>query len=76
MGGPHLVAPITLIPVLLNHISREKNRGERIIMFHKTEPPPLIPAGSILTPHPGEFERLVGKWSDDFEKLELLKSWR
>jgi NAD(P)H-hydrate epimerase len=33
----------------------------------------LIPRGSILTPHPGEFERLVGKWSDDFEKLALLK---
>lgn len=33
----------------------------------------LIPVGSILTPHPGEFERLVGKWSDDFEKLGLLK---
>jgi NAD(P)H-hydrate epimerase len=33
----------------------------------------LIPRGSILTPHPGEFERLVGKWGDDFEKLALLK---
>ena len=30
----------------------------------------LIPANSILTPHPGEFERLAGAWSDDFEKLE------
>jgi ADP-dependent NAD(P)H-hydrate dehydratase / NAD(P)H-hydrate epimerase len=35
---------------------------------------PLIPAGSILTPHPKEFERLVGKWSDDFERLEKQKS--
>ncbi|MBL7870316.1 MAG: NAD(P)H-hydrate dehydratase [Cyclobacteriaceae bacterium] len=33
----------------------------------------LIPEGSILTPHPGEFERLVGTWSDDFEKLNKLK---
>ncbi len=33
----------------------------------------LIPQGSILTPHPGEFERLVGKWVDDFDKLEKLK---
>lgn len=31
---------------------------------------PLVPAGSILTPHPKEFERLVGKWSDDFDRLE------
>lgn len=35
----------------------------------------LLPKGSILTPHPGEFMRLVGSWSDDFEKLELLRSF-
>ena len=29
-----------------------------------------VPALSILTPHPGELERLVGKWDDDFDKLE------
>ena len=29
-----------------------------------------VPKGSILTPHPGEFRRLVGKWENDFEKLE------
>jgi len=28
-----------------------------------------IPAGSILTPHPGEFKRLVGEWQNDFDKL-------
>jgi NAD(P)H-hydrate epimerase len=33
----------------------------------------LIPPGSILTPHPGEFKRLVGEWKDDFERLELQK---
>ena len=30
----------------------------------------IIPEGSILTPHPKEFERMVGKWGDDFERLE------
>ena len=30
----------------------------------------LIPEGSILTPHPKEFERLVGAWADDFERLQ------
>ncbi len=35
---------------------------------------PLVPAGSILTPHPKEFERLVGKWTDDFDRLEKQKS--
>jgi ADP-dependent NAD(P)H-hydrate dehydratase / NAD(P)H-hydrate epimerase len=29
-----------------------------------------IPRNSILTPHPGEFERLVGTWADDFERLK------
>jgi hydroxyethylthiazole kinase-like uncharacterized protein yjeF len=31
----------------------------------------LIPAGSILTPHPKEFERLFGKTANDFERQEL-----
>ena len=35
----------------------------------------LIPAGSILTPHPKEFERLVGGWSDDFERLVKLQQF-
>ncbi len=29
-----------------------------------------VPDLSILTPHPGELERLIGKWDDDFDKLE------
>jgi NAD(P)H-hydrate epimerase len=33
----------------------------------------LLPHRSILTPHPGEFERLVGQWSNDFERLELQR---
>ncbi len=34
----------------------------------------LIPQGSILTPHPGEFARLVGTWDNDYDKLEKLKT--
>ncbi|MFT3680863.1 MAG: NAD(P)H-hydrate dehydratase [Ferruginibacter sp.] len=29
-----------------------------------------IPAGSVLTPHPKEFERLFGSSKDDFERIE------
>lgn len=35
----------------------------------------LIPEGSILTPHPKEFERLAGTWTTDFERLELLRNF-
>ncbi len=30
-----------------------------------------VPAGSILTPHPGELRRLVGEWRDDEHKMAL-----
>lgn len=33
----------------------------------------LIPPGSILTPHPREFQRLVGEWANDFERLAMLR---
>ena len=29
----------------------------------------LLPKNAILTPHPKEFERLVGHWENDFERL-------
>lgn len=34
-----------------------------------------VPELSILTPHPKELERLVGKWKDDFEKLDKTKAF-
>lgn len=30
----------------------------------------LVPAGSVLTPHPGELRRLTGDWQDDRERME------
>jgi len=36
---------------------------------------PFIPKGSIFTPHPKEFERLVGKSSDDFEQNKIQREF-
>ncbi|MCL4143655.1 UNVERIFIED_CONTAM: hypothetical protein GTU68_027390, partial [Idotea baltica] len=34
----------------------------------------LLPINSVLTPHPKEFERLVGGWKNDYDKLKKLRS--
>ncbi len=36
---------------------------------------PFIPKGSILTPHPKEFERIAGKSSDNFERNKLQREF-
>lgn len=48
--------------------------GLNILSEHK-EMLEILPANTILTPHPKEFERLAGKWTNDFEKLEMQKSF-
>ncbi len=35
----------------------------------------LLPEHTILTPHPKELERLLGKWENDFDKLEKAKAF-
>lgn len=32
-----------------------------------------LPPETVLTPHPKELERLIGKWKDDFDKLEKAR---
>ncbi len=34
-----------------------------------------LPSKTVLTPHPGELKRLIGSWKDDFEKLEMARSF-
>ncbi|HET8887094.1 MAG TPA: NAD(P)H-hydrate dehydratase [Salinimicrobium sp.] len=34
-----------------------------------------IPEHSVLTPHPKELERLLGKWKDDFDKLKKAREF-
>ncbi len=33
-----------------------------------------LPKQTVLTPHPKELERLIGTWSDDYEKIEKVKT--
>lgn len=35
----------------------------------------FLPPGTILTPHPGEFERLAGRTVNFFDRIELLKAF-
>src|SRR6187399_1654547 len=49
--------PIVMDADALNGLSMEKNL-------------PSLPPGSVLTPHPKEFERLFGECKDDFERIE------
>lgn len=35
----------------------------------------LLPKNSILTPHPKELERLIGKWENDYEKIEKVRAF-
>ncbi len=34
-----------------------------------------VPPNSILTPHPKEFERLTRAWTDDYQKLTILRDF-
>lgn len=34
-----------------------------------------LPAGSILTPHPKEFERLAGETANEYQRLEVLQKF-
>lgn len=45
-----------------------------ILSLHK-ELLKLIPPKSIITPHPKELGRLIGSWSDDYEKMEMVSAF-
>ena len=34
-----------------------------------------LPKGSILTPHLGELKRLIGEWSNDYDRLRKAKEF-
>ncbi len=35
----------------------------------------LLAPNTVLTPHPGELERLIGEWTDDFDKIAKTKAF-
>lgn len=45
------------------------------ILSRNTDYLALLPPETILTPHPGELERLIGKWSNDYEKIDLMTTF-
>ena len=55
------LSPLIVDADAINIISKNKNLLN------------ILPENSILTPHPKEFERLVGIWKNDEEKLFKLK---
>jgi len=72
--GQHVETKVALSKLL------EKNKRPMVIdadalnlLSAHVEMQLLIPTGSILTPHPKEFERLAGRWSNDFERLVKLE---
>lgn len=45
------------------------------MLSHHPELIKLLPKDTVLTPHPKELERLIGKWKNDFDKLEKAKAF-
>ncbi|MEN8138904.1 MAG: NAD(P)H-hydrate dehydratase [Bacteroidota bacterium] len=55
--------PMVLDADALNHLSQHREMMD------------MLPEGAVLTPHPKEFERLVGTWNDDYEKMKLASEF-
>jgi len=55
--------PLLLDADALNILAKHKNWWK------------YLPDNSVLTPHEGEFKRLVGEWKNDTEKWEKLKQF-
>ncbi|MFL1013560.1 NAD(P)H-hydrate dehydratase [Flavisericum labens] len=49
--------------------------GLNIIAKNKKLLKLLSEVPAVMTPHPKELERLIGKWDDDFDKLEKVKTF-
>ncbi|GAA4289433.1 NAD(P)H-hydrate dehydratase [Aestuariibaculum suncheonense] len=45
------------------------------ILANNSELLKLLPPETVLTPHPKELERLIGAWTNDFDKLNKVKAF-
>ncbi|RIA09627.1 hydroxyethylthiazole kinase-like uncharacterized protein yjeF/hydroxyethylthiazole kinase-like uncharacterized protein yjeF [Flavobacteriaceae bacterium MAR_2010_72] len=54
--------PLVLDADVLNLLSKKKSLLK------------LLPQKTVLTPHQKELERLIGSWTDDFDKLKKVKA--
>ncbi|MEO8773425.1 MAG: NAD(P)H-hydrate dehydratase, partial [Gelidibacter sp.] len=45
------------------------------LLSHHKDDLKLLKPQTILTPHPKELERLIGKWKNDFDKLKKAKAF-
>ncbi|GEQ86284.1 bifunctional NAD(P)H-hydrate repair enzyme [Patiriisocius marinistellae] len=58
-----VLCPIVIDADALNCISKTKTLIK------------LLPENAILTPHPGELARLVGEWTDDYDKIKKCQEF-
>lgn len=76
--GPGIGQNPATVKALLSFLRMQENGlildADALNIIAKEKALSFIPKGSILSPHPKEFERLFGKQTNDFERLEVLRS--
>lgn len=78
--GPGLGQNKEVLSVLINILDQSKNTvvidADAInVLANNPELLKKLPKGSILTPHLGEWRRLVGEWKGAHHRLELAKEF-
>ncbi len=77
MGAGTSSVPLNAFSLLLKQTSNPMviDADGLILLSKEKELLKFLPENSVLTPHPKELERLIGKWKDDFEKLDKAKKF-
>ena len=78
--GPGMGTHIRTVEAFSNFLKQNKRPmvidadGLNILAEHQ-QLLDYIKGRAVLTPHPKELERLIGSWSDDFDKLNKMKEF-